>query len=419
LPINLIIIIIMKLKFTFLLAFLCIGFSNYAQQRTCDYAQRMQEKLQDPEFRANYEARQAAFQLEYERLLANPQERLQTIFIPVAAHYPDGDEANRACLEDLARDQIRILNEDFLGTNADISVWEAASSEYPGVNSGAIDVQFVLATQNHPFGVDPDIVEGGPAVTVGNAVSDTDARWAGYQNFVIKDLGGGILGYSPLGGQPGQGDSVVQNTFAFGSGSGCPGFVPQAPFNLGRTVTHELGHHYNLDHTWGNGGCGSDDGVTDTPNIDEPTYGCVAPGSVTMCGNKSLTTNFMDYVDDRCMVMFTEGQAIRMNAYINTIKDDWKDDVLSVDSFAINKVYSIYPNPANEELHISLISNAVREASYVVYDIVGKTVFKGDLSLDNNIQSRKINTSELANGVYLLKINSGKVSATKKIVVKH
>jgi len=343
----------------------------------------------------------------------------RTHAIPVAVHYTSGNESDRACLEDLARDQIRILNEDFLSLNDDISNWDTASSNYPGVNLGAIDVQFVLATQNHPSGVDPDIVEGGPAVTVGNAVQDSDSRWAGYQNFLVYNLGGGILGYSPLGGRPSRGDSVVQTNTAFGSGTGCPGFRPGAPYNLGRTVTHELGHHYNLYHTFD--GCGQGDRVDDTPAVSSPSYGCPSPGSVSSCvsSERSLTMNFMDYTNDACMYMFTEGQAIRMNAYINTIKDDWKDDVLSVDSFAINKVYSIYPNPANNELNISLISNAVREASYVVYDILGKAVFKGDLSLDNNIQSRKINTSQLTNGVYLLKIDSGKVSATKKIVVKH
>ncbi len=408
----------MKLKITLLLAFLLTGVSNYAQQKTCSYTEHMQEKLQDPVYRAQYEERQAAFQIEYERLLANPETRLQTIFIPVAVHFPEANESNRGCLEDLARNQIRILNEDFSATNADISDWNDASSEYPGVNLGSIDVQFVLATTNHPSGVDPDIVEGGPAVTVGNNVNDTDSRWAGYQNFVVKPLGGGTLGYSPLGGRPSRGDSVVMTNTAFGSGSGCSDYRPGAPYDLGRTVTHELGHHYNLDHTWG-GGCNRDDGVADTPNISGPSYGCQTPGSVVMCNNKSLTTNYMDYVNDRCMYMFTEGQATRMNAYINTIKDDWKTEVLSVDSFAINKVYSIYPNPANDEINISLISNAVREASYEVYDIVGKTIFKGDLSIDNSVQSRKINTSELTNGVYLLKINSGKLSATKKIVIKH
>ena len=60
------------------------------------------------------------------------------------------------------------------------------------------------------------------------------------------------------------------NTWCYGTGSGVPStaYVPAAPFNLGRTVTHELGHFFNLDHTFANdNGCGGsdDDGVADTP----------------------------------------------------------------------------------------------------------------------------------------------------------
>lgn len=262
----------------------------------------MQEKLQDPVYRAQYEERQAAFQIEYERLLANPETRLQTIFIPVAVHFPEANESNRGCLEDLARDQIRILNEDFSATNGDISNWTAASSNYPGVNLGSIDVQFVLATTNHPTGIDPDLIEGEPAVTIGENILDTDSRFSGYQNFIVKPIA--YLGYSPLGGQPSNGNSVVMNTNAFGStGAGCPGFIPGAPYNLGRTVTHELGHFYNLYHTFD--GCGAGDLVADTPALASSTGGCPSPGSVSSClpTESALTMNYMDYTNDACICL--------------------------------------------------------------------------------------------------------------------
>ena len=183
---------------------------------------------------------------------------MMTMYIPVAVHFVEGNEADRACLEALAQNQVDIINNDFRGTNADLSQWPAASAFYPGVNTGTLDVQFVIATQNHPANTDPDLVEGEKAVTIGynwGNGSDNDANWAGYMNFVIRTLDPGILGYSPLGGSPAAGATVVMAKSFFGSGAGCTGHVPQAPFNLGRTVTHELGHFLNLDHTWGNG-CG-------------------------------------------------------------------------------------------------------------------------------------------------------------------
>lgn len=416
----------MNLKTTFLLAFLSIGLVSFAQQqRTCGTDAYMQERLQNPEFRAQYEARQAKFKENLELRASGISNRsaMATLFIPVAVHYESGSEADRACLVALAQSQIDILNNDFGGTNADINQWAAASAFYPGVNTGALDVQFTLATQNHPAGTDPDLVEGEPAVTIGYnfgggaAPADNDASWAGYMNFVVRNLGGGILGYSPLGGSPAAGATVVMTTSAFGSGAGCPGVVPGAPYNLGRTLTHELGHFLNLDHTWGNGGCGSDDSVADTPNISGPSYGCPAVGGVSMCGNTSLTMNFMDYVNDACMFMLTEGQTNRSDAYLDTIEGEFNTNVLSVEEFDADKVFAIYPNPADNEITIQSTSNLLKAGADIeLYDMLGRRVINE--TLNSPVEEQKVNVSSLNEGVYILKVSSQNVSATKRIVVK-
>jgi hypothetical protein len=88
-----------------------------------------------------------------------------------------------------------------------------------------------------------------------------------------------------------------------------------APFNLGRTATHEIGHWLNLHHIWGDAMCG-DDFVADTPVQQGPNFGCPAFPHVT-CGNGpngDMFCNYMDYVDDHCMVMFTAGQSARIDA---------------------------------------------------------------------------------------------------------
>jgi len=87
----------------------------------------------------------------------------------------------------------------------------------------------------------------------------------------------------------------------------------QAPFDLGRTCTHEVGHWLNLRHIWGDGRCRQDDFVADTPSSDGPNYGC--PGfPTTNCKTADMTMNYMDYVNDACMYMFTDGQRNRMRA---------------------------------------------------------------------------------------------------------
>ena len=95
-----------------------------------------------------------------------------------------------------------------------------------------------------------------------------------------------------------------------------------APYDLGRTGTHEVGHYFNLDHVWGpgNGGCGQDDGVADTPLQSAPNYSCPSFPETDNCSglpNGVMFSNYMDYVDDACMTIFTTGQKTRMLAALN------------------------------------------------------------------------------------------------------
>ncbi|MCK7589281.1 zinc-dependent metalloprotease [Subsaxibacter sp. CAU 1640] len=307
-----------------------------AQERTCGMDAYMQQQMTDPEFVREYEANQLKFREELEKVLQRgaTSNRRNPVVIPVAVHFPTGNEANRACLEALAQNQVDILNKDYTATNTDISLWNAASVFYPGVNLGSINYYFCLATINHPTNTDTDLVEGGPAVTIGwpfggAGGSNTDSRWSGYMNFVIRNISD--LGFSPLGGSIAAGQAVTMDNNAFGSGAGCAGFAPGAPYNLGRTVTHELGHFYNLNHTFGNtNGCGADDdGLADTPQVAAPTFGCPSNGSVNGCvsGQKALTMNYMDYTNDACMYMFTAGQAAVMDAYLNVLQAQFKPNV--------------------------------------------------------------------------------------------
>jgi len=306
----------------------------FSQERSCGMVEHMNQQMQDPDFAREYEKNQEKFRDALEKNLrtnGSVSNRLNPIIIPVAVHFPSGQESDRVCLEALAQNQIDILNADYSATNSDANLWNSASSNYPGVVHGAANIEFCIATLNHPTDfvgnpIEPDLVEGGPAVTIGYNFGnggDSDSTWSGYMNFLVKNAGGGILGYSPLGGSIGAGQSVVISPGAFGSGSGCTGYSPGSPYNLGRTVTHELGHFYNLNHTWGptNGGCNQDDGIADTPNISQPNYGCSTPGSISGCvnGENALTMSYMDYGNDNCLYMFSEGQTNVVDSYISGV----------------------------------------------------------------------------------------------------
>ena len=90
-----------------------------------------------------------------------------------------------------------------------------------------------------------------------------------------------------------------------------------APYDKGRTTTHEIGHAFGMEHIWGDdSNCSGSDGISDTPNQEIETYDCPVTlpmfDACTPAGNGIMYMNYMDYTDDACMNMFTTGQTNRM-----------------------------------------------------------------------------------------------------------
>jgi hypothetical protein len=137
-----------------------------------------------------------------------------------------------------------------------------------------------------------------------------------YLNLWTCSISGGLLGYAQFpGGAPATDGVVILNT-AFGSNG-----IAAAPYNLGRTAVHEVGHWLNLLHIWGDdgGGCTRSDNVDDTPNQADSNGSNVRITNFphVTCNNGpngDMFMNYMDYVDDDTMFMFTAGQLKRMNA---------------------------------------------------------------------------------------------------------
>ncbi len=206
--------------------------------------------------------------------------------------------------------QIAVLNADYAATNADYSL---TPSTFTAVRSGNTNIQFVLdtvirkSTTKSSWSTNDAVKK-----TASGGLNPTSPTTK--LNLWCCNLSGGILGYAQFPGGSSTTDGVVIDDNAFGS----TGTV-SAPYNKGRTATHEVGHWLNLRHIWGDATCGNDL-VGDTPLHTGANYGCPAANSKSTCTGTPvmMTMNYMDYTDDACMYMFSAGQKTRMLATFAT-----------------------------------------------------------------------------------------------------
>ncbi|MEZ5038491.1 MAG: T9SS type A sorting domain-containing protein [Saprospiraceae bacterium] len=304
----------------FLLAFLVLlgmGFSLSAQ-RNCATMENLEYLQQlDP----NTKNRLEAIERHTQRVLQGGARAVDgVITIPVVFHVVYNTPSENISAAQL-QSQIDILNEDFRRINADIVNTPA---DFQGV-AADVEIQFCLASTD-PNGFATSGITRTPTTVAGHGTDNSvkfDAQggkdaWpaSDYLNFWVCNIGGSILGYAQFPGGPAATDGVVCD-YRFVGNIG----TATAPFDLGRTATHEVGHWLNLRHIWGDGGCGVDDLVADTPLAGDANYTgspCTYPGPNT-CNTGAgdlpdMFQNYMDYSDDGCMNLFTQGQKERMRA---------------------------------------------------------------------------------------------------------
>gem|GEM_PF-2203609 len=217
--------------------------------------------------------------------------------------------------------QLDVLNRDFQLNNADTGLVPTAFKSLVA----DCRIAFCLAQRDPSGSATTGIIRKQTTKTSFNADTD-DAKYnntggssawdaSRYLNlWIVPEItsGGqsGILGYAQFPGGAAATDGVVIGFRYFGTTG-----TAVAPFNKGRTGTHEVGHWLNLRHIWGDeSGCAQDDLVGDTPLQAGQNYGCPSFPKVDACtgGNGVMFMNYMDYTDDACMYMFTNGQKTRM-----------------------------------------------------------------------------------------------------------
>jgi hypothetical protein len=218
--------------------------------------------------------------------------RVPTVFHMVSDHPFSATETAR--WNSLIAAQMRVLNDSFSGATA----------------AGAANTPFRFDLVGTTWTVNAawyTVVPGKNERDMKQALYTGDARTL---NVYAANIGGGLLGwaYFPKGYNNGRDyiDGIVILDESMPGGTA-------GKYAEGDTLTHETGHWLMLEHTFAHGCAASGDWVTDTPSEAFPQFDCPVGADSCAAPGVDPIRNFMDYTQDSCMNMFTQGQADRMS----------------------------------------------------------------------------------------------------------
>lgn len=335
---------------------------------------------QDPHRQAAFEA----FQQEQQHLLSVPstakgtaQVKIPVVFQVILRQNELNSIGGEQGLRRRIATQIDALNRDFNAQNPD-------KSKVPAVFSsvfGNPEIQFAPAHRD-PQGKATDGFVLKITNETGFAIEQSTERRSVYGGldpwdperylnvWIVNISNSGVLGYAL---SPGYAQllqlprGVTLSYLAFGQKQSIMDGAYFASTDSGRTMVHEVGHFFNLNHIWGNtavgqGNCQDDDGVADTPLQKDANYSCqIFPKP--NCNNSpggEMFMNYMDYVNDACMYMFTKGQVARMRQQLSpqgpsfqlTQHPELFSYPNSLETLDRESTWSAYPNPVQGIIRI-------------------------------------------------------------------
>lgn len=356
----------------------------------------------------------------------------EIIIIPVVVHVLYRSAAQNISDAQI-QSQIDCLNRDFNHLNSDTLNTPSAFR----VRAAGCGIKFCLAR------VDPDgrltsgIIRKNTYVDA--FLGDDGMKFSGtggsnawdsrrYLNIWVCNMSGRSLGYATFPGGPVEKDGIVINYDVFGTKGSL-----RAPFNKGRTATHEVGHWLGLNHIWGDALCG-DDGIHDTPRQKSYNFGCPSFPRVTNCSpdvNGDMFMNFMDFSDDACMNIFTLGQRSRMrgqfslNGLRNTFLDTGSCDsvnatagpapeegpVTTIPAPAFD--FTAGPNPAVSYIIVKGSSGSdITGRKFRIFNVHGQPVKEFTCTAEG----QQVDVSSLVRGLYLIVADFGSTRVVRKFV---
>jgi hypothetical protein len=333
---------------------------------------------------------------------------IQVLRIPVVVHVLYSEAFHNISYEQI-RSQIEVLNKCFRRQNA--------MGTLPGMfaNLAAdVRIEFQLANIDPVGNPTTGIVRKRTTIEFfsiddrikSSARGGSDA-WdpSQYLNIWVGNTTGGVIGYASFPGGAPETDGIVVRHSAFGT----TGTVT-APYNLGKTTVHEVGHWLGLRHIWGDADCGNDH-VEDTPPQQGPSRGCPSGLPVSCSNNGNMYMNYMDLTSDACTSMFTLGQASRMRSLFfaggprHTLLTSKGCDGTPVEETSVEETIvtglSVYPNPATNLVSLEL-SDAPAGERIEIYSLSGHLMATGTVA--GQLTSMDIRT--LPRGTYIIRVGA-------------
>jgi hypothetical protein len=393
-------------------------------QRACstqDYLE--QQQAQQPAYAAKRAAIESFIRQQRIQTTTLKTEARNTFQIPVVVHILYNTSAQNISDAQVAS-QLAALNRDFNKQNPDsVNIPERFKAL-----AADIEIEFALATADPMGRPTTGIIRKHTAVAewtmddkIKFSAQGGDNAWdsKSYLNIWVGNVRQ-LLGYASEPGGSTEKDGVVINTSAFGT------INTGAPYNLGRTAVHEVSHWLGLKHIWGDTYCG-DDLVDDTPKQGNYTTGCPTAFR-TSCGNNAIGDmymNYMDFTNDACINLFTEGQKLRMRSLFNAggprqsllstkgLNEPWLQAAPVEEAPVAQREPRIYPNPAAGDVVLDLSGQSQWVGSDIkVIAVNGVEVLRQKVSSTQ----QKIDLSRLAPGIYMVWIKAGKEEIRQKLV---